>query len=56
LNPAEMLEMRGKLGVIAPGAYADVIAVPGDPLHDLKQLENVQFVMKGGRVFRNELR
>ena len=35
---AEMLEMTGKIGVIAPGAYADVIAVPGDPLRDIKEL------------------
>jgi imidazolonepropionase-like amidohydrolase len=49
---AEMLEMEGQIGVLAPGAYADVIAVPGDPLKDVKQLGNVQFVMKDGKVFR----
>jgi imidazolonepropionase-like amidohydrolase len=54
-SPAEMLDMRGKLGAIAPGAYADIIAVGGDPLHDIKQLENVQFVMKDGKVYRNSL-
>src|SRR6476659_6936236 len=42
---AEMLDMEGQIGVIAPGAYADVIAVNGDPLGDIKTLENVQFVM-----------
>jgi imidazolonepropionase-like amidohydrolase len=51
-RPAEMLDMAGQVGIIAPGAYADVIAVDGDPLRDIKLLENVQFVMKGGKVFK----
>jgi imidazolonepropionase-like amidohydrolase len=49
---AEMLEMDGQIGVIAPGANADVIAVPSDPLKDVKQLGNVGFVMKDGKVFK----
>ena len=52
---AELLDQKGKIGVIAPGAYADVIAVSGDPLADIKVLGNVGFVMKDGRVFKNEL-
>ncbi len=52
---AELLEMKGRLGVIAPGAYADVVAVSGDPLAHIKILENVGFVMKDGKVFKNEL-
>jgi len=52
---AELLEMQGKLGVIAPGAYADLTAVAGDPLADIKILESVGFVMKDGKVFKNEL-
>ena len=52
-RPAEMLEMQGQIGVIAPGALADVIAVNGDPVRDIKILENVQFVMKGGKVFKS---
>jgi imidazolonepropionase-like amidohydrolase len=52
---AELLDMKGKLGVIAPGAYADIVAVSGDPLADIKTLENVGFVMKDGKVFKNEL-
>jgi imidazolonepropionase-like amidohydrolase len=52
---AELLEMKGRLGVIAPGAYADVVAVSGDPLANIKILENVGFVMKDGKVFKNEL-
>jgi imidazolonepropionase-like amidohydrolase len=55
-RPAEMLDMQGKIGVIAPGAYADIVAVSGDPLHDIKILQNVQFVMKDGKVFRNEIK
>jgi imidazolonepropionase-like amidohydrolase len=53
---ADMLEMTGNVGVLAPGAYADVIAVPGDPLKDIKELGNVEFVMKDGRVFRSEVK
>jgi imidazolonepropionase-like amidohydrolase len=52
---AELLEMKGRIGVIAPGAYADVVAVAGDPLANVKVLENVGFVMKDGKVFRNDL-
>ena len=51
-RPAEMLGMKGQLGVIAPGALADVIAVSGDPLKDVKVLERVVFVMKDGKVFK----
>jgi imidazolonepropionase-like amidohydrolase len=51
---AIMLDMEGRIGVVAPGAFADIIAVSGDPLHDIKALENVQFVMKDGKVFKSE--
>ena len=51
---AVMLDMEGKIGVIAPGAFADVIAVNGDPLLDIKLLENVDFVMKDGQVFHSK--
>ncbi len=50
---AEMLGMRGEIGVVAPGAYADLIAVAGDPLADVKVLQDVRFVMKGGNVIRD---
>jgi imidazolonepropionase-like amidohydrolase len=53
--PAVMLDQQGKLGVIAPGAMADVIAINGDPLRDIKLMENVGFVMKDGAVFKDEL-
>jgi imidazolonepropionase-like amidohydrolase len=54
-HAAELLDRKGQLGVIAPGAYADVIAVRGDPLGNVNLLENVAFVMKDGKVFKNEL-
>ena len=52
---AELLDEKGELGVVAPGAYADIVAVSGDPLKNVKELENVRFVMKGGSVFKNEI-
>ena len=52
---AELLDRKGQLGVIAPGAYADVVAIAGDPIENIKLLENVAFVMKDGKVFRNDL-
>jgi imidazolonepropionase-like amidohydrolase len=53
---AEMLNMTGEIGVVAPGAYADIIAVNGDPLRDINVLGDVKFVMKDGGVFRNEVK
>ncbi len=53
---AEMLDMQGQLGIIAPGAYADIIAVQGDPLKDVNALKNVGFVVKDGTVFKNEIK
>jgi imidazolonepropionase-like amidohydrolase len=50
---AEMLDMTGQIGVVAPGAYADIIAVNGDPLHDINALGDVTFVMKNGGVFKS---
>lgn len=50
---ASLLEMDGRIGVIAPGAFADVIAVDGDPVSNIKVLEDVRFVMKDGKVFRS---
>ena len=52
---AEMLDMQGEIGVLAAGAYADVIAVAGDPLKDIAELEHVKFVMHDGAVFKNEM-
>ncbi len=52
---AELLDRKGQLGVIAPGAFADIVAVTGDPLANVKLLEDVGFVMKDGKVFKNEM-
>jgi len=54
-RPAEMLDRKGELGVVSEGAYADVIAVSGDPLKDIGELEKVKFVMKDGAVFKDEI-
>jgi imidazolonepropionase-like amidohydrolase len=51
---AEMLGMSGQIGVVSPGAFADLVAVAGNPLVDVKVLESVAFVMKDGRVYRPE--
>ena len=48
---AALLGESGRLGVIAPGAYADIIAVDGDPTTDVRLLEHVGFVMKDGTVY-----
>jgi imidazolonepropionase-like amidohydrolase len=53
---ADMLDMTGQIGVVAPGAYADVVAVEGDPLQNIEELGRVKFVMKDGQVFKNEVK
>jgi len=52
---AELLGRGDDVGRIAPGRYADLIAVAADPLQDVRALENVRFVMKDGRVHRDDL-
>jgi imidazolonepropionase-like amidohydrolase len=52
---ADLLERPADLGAVEPGKYADIIAVTGDPLRDITELERVRFVMKAGEVHRNEL-
>ncbi|MBA3357563.1 MAG: amidohydrolase family protein [Pyrinomonadaceae bacterium] len=52
---ADLLERPNDLGAIEVGKFADIIAVSGDPLRDITELERVRFVMKGGEVFRNEI-
>lgn len=51
---AESLNMQNEIGTIAPGMQADIIAVDGDPLKDITAVRRVVFVMKGGRVYKNE--
>jgi imidazolonepropionase-like amidohydrolase len=50
---AELLERPNDLGAIEAGKYADIIAVSGDPLRDISELERVFFVMKGGEIVRS---
>lgn len=54
LNAADLLGWSGKVGTLDPGAWADIIAVDGDPIKDVTTLERVKFVMKGGEVVKNE--
>ena len=49
---AKLLRWEGQTGGVAPGYFADMIAVKGDPLQDITELERVIFVMKGGEVVR----
>jgi len=51
-SAAEPLDMRDKVGTIEPGKLADIVAVSGDPLKDITVLEHVDFVMKGGVVYK----
>jgi imidazolonepropionase-like amidohydrolase len=53
---AEMMGWQDRIGSIEKGKFADVIAVTGDPLKDITELERIKFVMKGGQVIRNDLK
>jgi len=53
---AEALGLGGEIGTIAPGFEADIIALDGDPLHDITAVRRVVFVMKGGIVYKNVAR
>ena len=52
VNAADLIG-NTRIGVIRVGGFADIIAVKGDPLKDIKALETVSFVMKGGEVYRS---
>lgn len=54
-DAAEMLGWQDRVGAIEPGKYADLVAVAGDPIADITELERVRFVMKNGEVVRNDL-
>ncbi|HEX3587208.1 MAG TPA: amidohydrolase family protein [Candidatus Angelobacter sp.] len=54
-NAAELLGWQDRIGELKAGKFADIIAVSGDPLADVTELERVQFVMKGGEVVKNNL-
>lgn len=53
---AEMMGWQDRIGSIEKGKFADIVAVAGDPLKDITELERVKFVMKGGQVIRNDLK
>jgi imidazolonepropionase-like amidohydrolase len=57
-NAAEGLnfELAKQVGSIEKGKFADLVAVAGDPLVDITETERIKFVMKGGVIFRNELK
>jgi imidazolonepropionase-like amidohydrolase len=54
-NAAEMLGWQDRIGAIEPGKFADLVAVTGDPIADITELERIRFVMKDGQVVRNDL-
>ena len=55
-DAADLLDRSQDLGTLQPGRFADIIGVEGDPLADVRALEHVSFVMKGGVVVKNTFR
>ena len=53
---AEVLGWLDRIGSIEKGKYADLIAVSGDPIADITELQRVKFVMKSGKIVRNDVR
>ena len=54
-SAADLIGWKTKVGQLAPGYFADLIAVKGDPLKDVSMLEKVDFVMKGGAIYKNNV-
>ena len=54
INAADLIGWSDKIGALETGHYADIIAVDGNPLENVRVLESVKFVMKGGAVARND--
>jgi imidazolonepropionase-like amidohydrolase len=54
INAADLMSWTDKIGTIEPGKWADIIAIDGDPLKDVKILQHVNFVMKSGVVYKDE--
>jgi imidazolonepropionase-like amidohydrolase len=55
VNAAEMVGWQDRVGAVEPGKFADLVAVSGDPIADVSELERVRFVMKDGQLVRNDL-
>jgi imidazolonepropionase-like amidohydrolase len=53
-SAAELLGLQDKVGALKPGMLADVVAVPGNPIEDIKVTQSVIFVMKDGAILRND--
>ena len=56
IDSARMLGVERELGDLKPGYLADIVAVDGDPTQDIRALRTIGFVMKGGKVVRNDAR
>jgi imidazolonepropionase-like amidohydrolase len=56
INAADLMGWSDKVGTLEPNKWADIIAVNGDPLKDVKLLEHVTFVMKAGAIYKNDAR
>ena len=54
--PAELLGWGDRVGTIEAGKWADIVAVSGDPLKDITELQKVEFVMKAGAVYKNDVK
>ena len=54
MGGAKLLGWDSKVGSIAAGKFADIVAVPGDPLQDIHATEHVSFVMKGGMIYKGQ--
>jgi imidazolonepropionase-like amidohydrolase len=53
---AQMMGWEDRIGSIEKGKFADLVAVSGDPIKDITEMERMKFVMKGGKVYRNDLK
>ena len=56
MEAATLMGWEDRIGSLEAGKFADLVAVKGDPTADITELQRVQFVMKGGQVFKNELK
>jgi len=56
VGAAQLMGWQDRIGSVEAGKFADLVAVEGDPIADITELERVKFVMKGGHVFKNELK